>query len=53
MGCGWSYECFSVEESLAAIARFKLRRAVLTNLHTDLDYDALAADLPTGVEPAF
>jgi len=43
----------SVEESLAAIARFKPRRAILTNLHTDLDYDALAGDLPAGVEPAF
>jgi phosphoribosyl 1,2-cyclic phosphate phosphodiesterase len=44
---------FSVEESLAAIARFRPRRAVLTNLHTDLDYAALAAVLPAGVEPAY
>ena len=26
---------------------------VLTNLHQDLDYEALKASLPAGVEPAF
>jgi phosphoribosyl 1,2-cyclic phosphate phosphodiesterase len=44
---------FSVAESLAAIARFRPRRAVLTNLHTELDYAQLAASLPAGVEPAY
>jgi phosphoribosyl 1,2-cyclic phosphate phosphodiesterase len=44
---------FSLEESLAAIARFQPRRAVLTNMHTDLDYATLAASLPSNVEPAF
>lgn len=44
---------FSLEEALALIAEVKPRRAVLTNLHTDLDYDALSAQLPPGVEPAF
>jgi phosphoribosyl 1,2-cyclic phosphate phosphodiesterase len=29
------------------------RRAVLTNLHTDLDYDRLKAELPAGVTPAY
>jgi phosphoribosyl 1,2-cyclic phosphate phosphodiesterase len=29
------------------------RRAILTNLHTDLDYDTLRARLPDHVEPAF
>ena len=29
------------------------RRAVLTNLHTDMDYATLAAELPPGIEPAF
>jgi phosphoribosyl 1,2-cyclic phosphate phosphodiesterase len=44
---------FSVEETLAAIARFKPKRAILTNMHTDLDYAKLAASLPPNVEPAF
>ena len=44
---------FSLEESLAAIARFKPKRAILTNMHTDLDYPTLAASLPTNVEPAY
>jgi phosphoribosyl 1,2-cyclic phosphate phosphodiesterase len=44
---------FSLEETLAAIARFKPKRAVLTNMHTDLDYATLAASLPQNVEPAF
>jgi phosphoribosyl 1,2-cyclic phosphate phosphodiesterase len=29
------------------------RRAILTNLHVDLDYDALRRRLPDGVEPAY
>jgi phosphoribosyl 1,2-cyclic phosphate phosphodiesterase len=44
---------FSVSEALALIETVKPRRAVLTNLHTDLDYDELAARLPPGVEPAY
>jgi phosphoribosyl 1,2-cyclic phosphate phosphodiesterase len=44
---------FSLDETLAAIARFKPRRAVLTNMHTDLDYRTLLATLPAGVVPAF
>jgi phosphoribosyl 1,2-cyclic phosphate phosphodiesterase len=44
---------FSLEESLAAIAGLKPKRAVLTNLHTDLDYDRLSSMLPPDVEPAF
>lgn len=43
----------SVEEALAWIDRIKPRRAILTNLHTDLDYEALKAHLPPHVEPAF
>ena len=35
------------------IARFKPRRAILTNMHIDLDYDTLRAELPAGVEPAY
>ncbi|WP_372423241.1 MBL fold metallo-hydrolase [Salinarimonas chemoclinalis] len=44
---------YSLSDALALIARVKPRRAVLTNLHTDLDYRALAARLPDGVEPAY
>ena len=29
------------------------RRGVLTNMHLDLDYATLAAELPAHIEPAF
>lgn len=44
---------YSVADALALIARVRPRRAILTNLHTDLDYNALKARLPAGVEPAY
>ena len=44
---------FSLSEALALIERVAPKRAVLTNLHTDLDYARLAAELPSGIEPAF
>src|SRR5215475_2593642 len=44
---------FSVEDALAWIARIKPGRAILTNLHSDLDYDELRSKLPPHVEPAF
>ena len=31
----------------------KPRRAILTNLHSDLDYEVLRAKLPPHVEPAY
>ena len=34
------------------IARLKPRRAILTNMHIDLDFAMLSARLPPGVEPA-
>jgi phosphoribosyl 1,2-cyclic phosphate phosphodiesterase len=43
----------SVDETLALIAQLKPRRAILTNLHTDLDYDELRGRLPPNVEPAY
>ena len=43
---------FSLSEALAVIERVKPRRAILTNLHTDLDYETLRRELPPGVEPA-
>jgi len=42
-----------VDLALEWIARAKPRRAILTNLHIDLDYNALAAVLPPGVEPGY
>ena len=43
----------NVDQALAWIDRLKPGRAVLSNLHVDLDYQALRAELPEGVEPAF
>jgi phosphoribosyl 1,2-cyclic phosphate phosphodiesterase len=43
---------FSVDETLSWIARVKPKRAVLTNLHTDLDYEELKSKLPANVVPA-
>ena len=42
-----------VARTLEWIARVKPKRAILTNLHVDLDYATLAAELPPGVEPAY
>ncbi len=44
---------FSLGDALALIERLKPRRAVLTNLHTDMDYATLRANLPDNVEPAY
>jgi phosphoribosyl 1,2-cyclic phosphate phosphodiesterase len=41
-----------VGQALAWIERLKPRRAVLTNMHVDLDYRKLKAELPAGVVPA-
>ena len=43
----------SVHEALALIARLKPERAVLTNLHSDVDYATLAAELPPHIVPAY
>jgi phosphoribosyl 1,2-cyclic phosphate phosphodiesterase len=40
-------------KSLEWIARLRPRRAVLTNMHLDMDYQSLCRELPKGVEPAF
>ena len=37
---------FSVADALAWIERIKPKRAILTNMHTDLDYEVLRAKLP-------
>jgi phosphoribosyl 1,2-cyclic phosphate phosphodiesterase len=42
-----------LERTLEWIARAQPRRAILTNLHIDLDYETLRSELPPGVEPAY
>jgi phosphoribosyl 1,2-cyclic phosphate phosphodiesterase len=44
---------FNLEEALGWIGRIKPKRAILTNLHTDMDYAELQATLPPNVEPGF
>lgn len=44
---------FSVDEALTWIERMRPRQAVITNLHTDLDYEELKARLPANVTPAY
>ena len=42
-----------LERSLEWIARVGPKRAVLTNMHIDLDYEAVLAETPKNVEPAY
>ena len=42
-----------LEKTLGWIARVKPERAIITNMHVDLDYATLQSELPTGVVPAF
>jgi phosphoribosyl 1,2-cyclic phosphate phosphodiesterase len=44
---------FSLSETLHWIEQLKPKRAVLTNMHVDLDYDALCKELPDNVTPAY
>ena len=44
---------FSVNDALSWIDRFKPRRAVITNMHSDLDYEVLRQGLPENVVPAY
>lgn len=44
---------FNLDEALEWIARIKPKRAILTDLHSDLDYDFLRSTLPSHIEPAF
>jgi phosphoribosyl 1,2-cyclic phosphate phosphodiesterase len=44
---------FSVSDALSWIDRFKPKRAVITNMHSDLDYEVLRQSLPDGVLPAY
>lgn len=44
---------FSLADALRWIERIKPKRAILTNMHSDLDYEKLRAELPPHVEPAY
>jgi len=44
---------FSLSDALSWIDRFKPKRAVITNMHADLDYEVVRQSLPDGVIPAY
>lgn len=44
---------FTVKQALEWIGHLAPKRAILTHLHVDLDYDTLRRELPDHVEPAY
>ncbi|HEU0151552.1 MAG TPA: MBL fold metallo-hydrolase [Bradyrhizobium sp.] len=44
---------FSVSDALSWIERFKPKQAVITNMHSDLDYEVLRQSLPESVIPGY
>jgi phosphoribosyl 1,2-cyclic phosphate phosphodiesterase len=44
---------FSVAHAVRWIDRVQPKRAILTNMHTDLDYETLAVQVPGNVVPAY
>ena len=50
---GDSGRSLSLEKALGWIADLNPARAVLTNMHVDLDYRTLQGELPDGVEPGY
>jgi phosphoribosyl 1,2-cyclic phosphate phosphodiesterase len=44
---------FSVKQALKWIERLAPKRAILTHMTTDLDYEALRRELPAHIEPAY
>jgi phosphoribosyl 1,2-cyclic phosphate phosphodiesterase len=44
---------FSLREALDWIDRIKPKRAILTHMHVDLDYETMRRELPAHVEPAY
>ena len=44
---------FSINDALSWIDRFRPKRAVITNMHSDIDYEVLRLSLPAGVIPAY
>ena len=43
----------NLEQCLKLIKEFKPKKAILTNLHSDLDYDFLKKRLPKNIVPAY
>jgi phosphoribosyl 1,2-cyclic phosphate phosphodiesterase len=44
---------FNLEASLEIIKKFSPKKAILTNLHTDIDYNEIKKKLPKNIIPAF
>ena len=44
---------FNLEKSLEMIKIFSPKKAILTNLHTDIDYDEIKKKLPKNIIPAY
>lgn len=44
---------FCLTDTLAWIERLGPKRAVITNMHIDMDYETLCSELPAGVTPAY
>ncbi len=44
---------FSINDALSWIERFKPKRAVITNMTADVDYEVIRQSLPSGVVPAY
>jgi len=44
---------FSINDALSWIERFKPKRAVITNMTADVDYEVIRQKLPEGVVPAY
>ena len=44
---------FNLEKSLEMIKKFSPKKAILTNLHTDIDYNEIKKKLPKKCIPAY
>ena len=44
---------FNLDKSLEMIKKFHPRKAILTNLHTDIDYEEIKRKLPKNIVPAY
>lgn len=44
---------FSVDEAVQAVAAIGAKRAILTHMHSDLDYEVLRSKLPSHIVPAY
>jgi len=42
-----------VDKAIELVERVRPKRAILTNMHIDLDYETLKKELPDGIEPAY